>query len=160
MISAPLGDSSPNSRALALTDAAATEALGARLGAQMRAGDVICLSGELGAGKTSLARGAIRVWTGSDEEAPSPTYTLVQTYDGAKGQLLHCDLYRLKSADEALEIGVADAFGSAACLVEWPERLGEALPRERLEIALSFEGEGRRALLTGHGQWRARLDAI
>jgi tRNA threonylcarbamoyladenosine biosynthesis protein TsaE len=159
-MSAPLGDSSPNSRALALADAAATDALGARLGEQMRAGDVICLSGELGAGKTSLARGAIRVWTGSEEEAPSPTYTLVQTYDGAKGALWHCDLYRLKSAEDAVEIGLADAFGSAACLVEWPERLGEALPRERLDIALSFDGDGRRAVLTGHGTWRARLDAI
>jgi tRNA threonylcarbamoyladenosine biosynthesis protein TsaE len=78
MSAAPL-DSSPVSRALALTDAAATDALGASLGALMQAGDVICLSGELGAGKTSLARGAIRVWTGSEEEAPSPTYNLVQT---------------------------------------------------------------------------------
>jgi tRNA threonylcarbamoyladenosine biosynthesis protein TsaE len=159
MSAAPL-DSSPVSRALALTDAAATDALGASLGALMQAGDVICLSGELGAGKTSLARGAIRVWTGSEEEAPSPTYNLVQTYEGLRGALWHCDLYRLKSAEEALEIGIVDAFGDAACLVEWPERLGDFLPRERLDIALTFDGEGRRAELTGHGTWRERLDAI
>ena len=143
-----------------MADPAATLALGRRLGAQLEAGDVVCLSGGLGAGKTTLARGAIEAWTGAPEDAPSPTYTLVQTYDGPKGPLWHVDLYRLKRAEEAWELGLEDAFAEAACLIEWPERLGGALPGDRLDVSLSSEGEGRRATLTGVGAWRARLDAI
>ncbi len=70
------------------------------------------------------------------EEAPSPTYTLVQTYEGAGGELWHVDLYRLKAPEEALELGLEDAFVAAACLIEWPERLGSYLPAERLDIVL------------------------
>jgi tRNA threonylcarbamoyladenosine biosynthesis protein TsaE len=149
-----------DSRHLVLLDAAATAALGARVGARLQEGDAVCLYGGLGAGKTTLARGAISAWMGSAQEAPSPTYTLVQIYDGPKGALWHVDLYRLKSADEVFELGLEDAFMSAACLIEWPERLGGVLPRDRLEIALRPQGEGRHALLTGFGAWGARLDAI
>jgi tRNA threonylcarbamoyladenosine biosynthesis protein TsaE len=143
-----------------LPDAAATLAFGRRLGARLTPGDVVGLSGGLGAGKTTLARGAIEVWTGAVEDAPSPTYTLVQSYDGPKGELWHIDLYRLKHAEEASELGLEDAFVEAACLIEWPERLEGQLPRNRLDIALAPAGEGRRATLTGHGAWRSRLDAI
>lgn len=143
-----------------MADPAATLALGRRLGAQLEAGDVVCLSGGLGAGKTTLARGAIEAWTGAPEDAPSPTYTLVQTYDGPKGPLWHMDLYRLKRAEEAWELGLEAAFAEAACLIEWPERLGAMLPGDRLDVSLALEGEGRRATLTGVGAWRARLDAI
>lgn len=143
-----------------MADPAATLALGRRLGAQLEAGDVVCLSGGLGAGKTTLARGAIEAWTGAPEDAPSPTYTLVQTYDGPKGPLWHVDLYRLKRAEEAWELGLEEAFAEAACLIEWPERLGAMLPGDRLDVSLALEGEGRRATLTGVGAWRARLDAI
>lgn len=143
-----------------MADPAATLALGRRLGAQLEAGDVVCLSGGLGAGKTTLARGAIEAWTGAPEDAPSPTYTLVQTYDGPKGPLWHVDLYRLKRAEEAWELGLEAAFAEAACLIEWPERLGAMLPGDRLDVSLALEGEGRRATLTGVGAWRARLDAI
>lgn len=149
-----------DSRRIALPDAAATEGLGARLGARLAPGDVVCLSGGLGAGKTTLARGAISAWTGKQEEAPSPTYTLVQTYDGPRGELWHVDLYRLKRADDAWELGLEDAFADAACLIEWPERLEGALPRDRLDIKLAQAGEARRAELTGHGAWRSRVDAI
>lgn len=149
-----------DSRAIALADAASTLALGRRLGARLEAGDVICLSGELGAGKTTLARGAIEAWTGREEEAPSPTYTLVQTYEGEKGELWHVDLYRLKQPDDAWELGLEDAFASAACLIEWPERLEGQLPRDRLDIALRPEGEGRSAAFTAHGAWRTRLGTI
>ena len=145
---------------LTLSDAAATVALGARLGARLTQGDVVCLSGGLGAGKTTLARGAIAAWTGAAEDAPSPTYTLVQTYEGSKGELWHVDLYRLKRAEEAWELGLEDAFHAAACLIEWPERLGGQIPRDRLDIALARHGEGRTATLTAHGAWRTRLDAI
>jgi tRNA threonylcarbamoyladenosine biosynthesis protein TsaE len=153
-------EASLDSREIALPDAASTEALGVRLGAMLDAGDVVCLSGGLGAGKTTLARGAIAAWVGHAEEAPSPTYTLIQSYEGPKGELWHCDLYRLKQPEEALEAGVVDACESGPCLVEWPERMGPWLPRERLDVQLDFAGEGRRAALRAHGKWRARLDAI
>ena len=149
-----------DSRTVALPDAAATLDLGRRLGARIGPGDVVCLSGNLGAGKTTLARGAIEAWMGQPEEAPSPTYTLVQTYDGARGEFWHVDLYRLRRPDDAWELGLEDAFASAACLIEWPERLGGQLPRDRLDVELKPEGEGRTAALTAHGAWRAKLGSI
>lgn len=149
-----------DSRDFALPDAAATLALGRRLGAVLAPGDVVCLFGNLGAGKTTLSRGAIQAWTGEVEEAPSPTYTLVQTYDGARGELWHVDLYRLKQPDDAWELGLEDAFAYAACLIEWPERLGGRLPRDRLELALAPAGEGRTAKLSAHGAWREKLGTI
>lgn len=143
---------------LALPDAAATVALGARLGAGLQPGDCVCLWGGLGAGKTTLARGAIQAWTGrADEEAPSPTYTLVQVYEGPKGSLWHMDLYRLKSPDEAFELGLEDAFAAAATLIEWPERLGGALKRDRLDVRLTPEGAGRRASIEPQGAWPERI---
>lgn len=154
------GTSGLDSREISLPDAAATEALGQRLGAVLSGGDVICLRGGLGAGKTTLARGAISAWTGEVEEAPSPTYTLVQTYDGVRGELWHVDLYRLKAPEEALELGLEEAFAEAACLIEWPERLGGYLPADRLDIALEPRDGGRTARLVGHGVWRTKLDAI
>lgn len=154
------GETALDSREIALPDPAATLDLGRRLGARLSPGDVVCLSGGLGAGKTTLARGAIEAWTGQPEEAPSPTYTLVQTYEGARGQLWHVDLYRLKRPDEAWELGLEDAFFDAACLIEWPERLEGQLPRERLDIALTQDGDGRRAVLSGAGRWSSRVDTI
>jgi len=138
----------------------ATLALGRRLGGQIGSGDVICLTGNLGAGKTTLARGAIEAWTGQPEEAPSPTFTLVQTYEGDRGELWHVDLYRLKRPDDAWELGLEDAFAEAACLIEWPERLEGQLPRDRLDIELTPQGEGRSAALTAHGAWREKLGTI
>lgn len=149
-----------DSRAITLPDAAATQALGARLGARLAQGDVVCLAGNLGAGKTTLARGVIEAWTGRPEEAPSPTYTLVQTYEGPRGELWHVDLYRLKRAGDAWELGLEDAFAAAATVIEWPERLEGQLPRDRLDIELRPEGEGRRAALTAHGAWREKLATI
>jgi len=149
-----------DSRDIALPDAAATQALGARLGVRLTQGDMVCLAGNLGAGKTTLARGVIAAWTGQEEEAPSPTYTLVQTYEGARGELWHVDLYRLKRPDDAWELGLEDAFATAATLIEWPERLEGQLPRDRLDIELQPEGEGRRATLTAHGAWREKLATI
>lgn len=149
-----------DSREILLADPDATMTLGARLGAQLVRGDVVCLSGGLGAGKTTLARGAIAAWTGKVQEAPSPTYVLVQTYEGPRGQLWHVDLYRLERAEEALELGLEDAFVDAACLIEWPQRLGAQLPRDRLDIALETHGQGRRAILSGRGKWGARVGSI
>lgn len=133
------------------------EALGAALAAALGPGDVVCLHGPLGAGKTTLARGAIRAWTGDAQaEAPSPTFTLVQAYDGPRGALWHMDLYRLKSPEEALELGVEDAFASALCLVEWADRLGPLTPHDRLDICLAEVGAAREARIEGHGRTGAR----
>lgn len=123
-------------------------------------GEAVCLSGNLGAGKTTLARGAIEAWTGAPEEAPSPTYTLVQAYQGPRGELWHVDLYRLKRAEEAWELGLEDALQQAACLIEWPDRLEGMLPRDRLDVELTPDGGGRTAMLVAHGAWRAKLATL
>lgn len=139
-----------------LPDAESAAALGARLGGQLAPGDCVCLWGGLGAGKTTLARGAISAWTGRDEEAPSPTFTLVQIYEGPKGALWHMDLYRLQSPEQVEELGVEDALVDAATLIEWPERLGPYLPCDRLDVRLDFAEAGRRASVTPHGNWEGR----
>lgn len=141
-----------------LADSAATEAAGARLGAQLRAGDCVALWGDLGAGKTTFARGAISAWMGVETEAPSPTFTLVQTYDGPRGELWHLDLYRLKGPEQAFELGLEDALVSAACLIEWPERLEGLLPADRLDVRLTPEASGRRIEFAPHGRMRERAN--
>lgn len=125
----------------ALADAAATDRLGQAVGDALRPGDVVALRGGLGGGKSSLARAAIlRILAleGRVEEAPSPTYTLVQTYETARGPLRHADLYRLESPDEADELGLLDDADTSILLIEWPDRLGPLLPDRRLEITLSI----------------------
>lgn len=133
---------------LHLPDEAATAALGERLAALLRAGDTLLLEGPIGAGKSHLARALIRARLGRMEDVPSPTFTLVQTYD-ADPDIWHADLYRLTHPDEVLELGLDDAFTSAICLVEWPDRLGRHLPPDALRLTLQAEGEGRRATLSG-----------
>lgn len=146
----------PRTLDLTLADEAATAALGARIGAAARAGDVVALFGDLGAGKTTLARGLIRHLAGAETEAPSPTFTLVQTYS-ATPSVWHFDLYRLSSAAEARELGLEEAVDGLA-LIEWPERLGPDLPLARLEVRLSFAGEGRIARLVDLADWSTRID--
>jgi tRNA threonylcarbamoyladenosine biosynthesis protein TsaE len=141
---------------LALPDEAATAAFGRRLAERLRPGDALCLSGGLGAGKTTLARAVIRALTVPDEEVPSPTFTLVQTYDGRDFPVAHLDLYRLASAAEAFELGLDEALDTGAAIIEWPERLGEHLPGDRLDIELTIHGELRRARWTPHGSWIGR----
>jgi len=144
-----------------LPDENATAALAARLAALAAPGDVIALSGELGAGKTSFARAFIRA-RGGDETVPSPTFTLAQLYELPGGAIWHFDLYRLRRAEDAWELGIEDAFRDAISLIEWPERLGLLLPSRRLTIALEF-GEkpgARRAKLSTHGDWSARLAGL
>lgn len=135
-----------------LKSEADTLALGARLAAALRPGDTLRLRGELGAGKTTLARGLIQSRLG-DVEVPSPTYTLVQAYDWGEMELWHCDLYRLERPDDAYELGLMDAFGQAIVLLEWPERIGALCPDDALSVTLAFEGDGRIATLEG---WEGR----
>jgi tRNA threonylcarbamoyladenosine biosynthesis protein TsaE len=140
-----------------LPDEAATTRLGAALAAELKAGDAICLSGPLGAGKSTLARGLIRALTTPDEEVPSPTFTLVQLYEGPLA-VAHFDLYRLVSPDEVEELGLDEALAQGAAVIEWPQRLEGRLPPDRLDIEIAFDetGDGRRARLTPHGAWEGR----
>lgn len=144
---------------LPLADLAATGRLAAAIAAIARAGDVIALWGDLGAGKTEFARAFIRARPGGDRvgEVPSPTFTLVQTYDLAP-PVWHFDLYRLRSADEALELGFEEALAVAISLIEWPERLGAALPGDRLDVrfAAGARDDARMARIEPHGGWVAR----
>jgi tRNA threonylcarbamoyladenosine biosynthesis protein TsaE len=144
-----------------LPDEAATAALAARLAARARPGDVIALKGDLGTGKTTFARAFIRA-LGGDEEVPSPTFTLVQLYEVDRATIWHFDLYRLRSPEEAWELGIEEAFASGIALIEWPERLGALLPERRLEIALVFgeRPEARRAVPSAGAEWSARLAGI
>ncbi len=149
------------SRRIALADLAATERLAAALAARARGGDVIALSGGLGAGKTAFARAFIHARRGGDavSEVPSPTFTLVQVYDLPDSPIWHFDLYRIKHAQEAFELGLEEALAEAITVIEWPERLGDLLPRARLDVALApgDTPDARRATLTPHNDWAARI---
>lgn len=135
--------------ALFLPDEDATSALGERLASLLRPGDTVLLEGQIGVGKSHLARALIRAKLGRLEDVPSPTFTLVQTYDAEDAEIWHADLYRLSLPDEVLELGLEQAFESAICLIEWPDRLGPHLPQGALHIRLSAEGEGRCAHMSG-----------
>lgn len=136
---------------LHLPDDAATAALGARLADGLSPGVTLFLMGGLGVGKSALARAVIQAARDSDEAVPSPTFTLVQDYDAPCGRIVHADLYRLSDTDELIELGLDEAFGSAAVLLEWPERLEGKGPEDRLEVNLSIAGDGRDALLKASG---------
>ncbi|MCA6237936.1 MAG: tRNA (adenosine(37)-N6)-threonylcarbamoyltransferase complex ATPase subunit type 1 TsaE [Phenylobacterium sp.] len=143
---------------IALPAEADTEALGRRLAPLLQASEALCLSGGLGVGKSCLARALIRALTTPDEEAPSPTFTLVQTYAGPEFEIAHFDLYRLEDPEEAWEIGLEEALEQGAALIEWPERLEGRLPADRLDLELCVSGAGRTARLTGHGAWKERVE--
>ena len=148
-----------NSLDVALVDETETVALAVRLSAAVGPGDVIALSGNLGIGKSVFARAFIRAYAGIAEEIPSPTFTLVQTYESDAAPLFHFDLYRLEAPEEVLELGIEEAFIEGISLIEWPDRLGPWMPVNRLEIYLTTDGResARRARLIGYGYWQARL---
>ncbi len=135
---------------IALPDLAATMALGARIGGALKPGDLVALSGPLGAGKTELARAILRA-RGVMGDVPSPTFTLVQPYETPGLTIHHYDLYRLKHAAELAEMGLEDALDDGAALVEWPERA--SLPGEMLMVRLSDGTAGRKAMLEGPARW-------
>ena len=142
---------------IALPNLAATEALAARLAGLARAGDAVLLTGPLGAGKSALARGFLRAASGDLAlEVPSPTYTLVQTYDLLNGIIVHhFDLWRLSGPAGLMELGWGEAR-EGIVLVEWPERLGSLTPADalRLDLAPGDEEDSRLAHLTGwEGRW-------
>lgn len=140
---------------------AETEAFAARIAKMARRGDCFALIGDLGAGKTTFARGFIQALAG-EVAVTSPTFLLVQTYDSQPATLYHFDLYRLKAAEEAVEIGLAEALDSGIVLIEWPEMVMEGLPMSTLKIAISEGAEGGRAFdISGGrlGAMEAFLDA-
>lgn len=147
---------------LRLDDLGATQALGRRLAAALRGGDVVALRGALGSGKTELVRALIRARAGAAVEVPSPSFTLVQDY--ALGGLLirHIDLYRLEHAGELVELGLIAPEADEVWLIEWPERAATLLPEDRLDVVL---GQGptpdaRIARLIAGAGWTERLSAL
>lgn len=145
----------PQVQTIPLADPAATEALAAAYAARLAPGDVIALTGDLGAGKTVFARALIRSLgraAGTDiDHVPSPTFTLVQLYELADFTLYHFDLYRLKSPEEAWEIGIEDAFADGVSVIEWAERIEHLLPPHHIRINLAFGSDetARIATVTG-----------
>jgi N-acetylmuramate 1-kinase len=153
---------SPSTFSTALANEAATAALMADLALLIGAGDIITLSGDLGAGKTAAARALIRYLAGDpDIEVPSPTFTLAQSYDLPSFPLVHADLYRISDASELEEIGLSPLPEGVVVLIEWPERAPSALPPDRIDIALSHRpalgSTARAAEITGHGKAAAQV---
>jgi tRNA threonylcarbamoyladenosine biosynthesis protein TsaE len=154
-----MADNSPDSSGIfrarfALPDLAATTRLGSAVAAGLGVGDAVALWGTLGAGKTTLARAILRA-LGVTGEVPSPTFTLVQTYQAGRLTVSHFDLYRLKEAREMDELGMDEMLENGAVLVEWPERAPEALPPETtLHVRLGMEDDARLARLTGPARWK------
>jgi tRNA threonylcarbamoyladenosine biosynthesis protein TsaE len=121
-----------------------TLALGERIGRAAQPGDVVALFGGLGAGKTLLAKGVLRGLGGDPDDATSPTFTLIRQYS-ARLTLYHMDAYRLTAPRQILEIGAEEAFeGEGVCLIEWADRVAEALPSDRLDLHLEVTGETQR----------------
>ena len=138
---------------IALPDLDATARLGARIAGSLKTGDAVALWGDLGAGKTTLARAILKA-LGVAGEVPSPTFTLVQMYE-TRPRVAHFDLYRLKTAREMEQLGFDDALADGAVLVEWPERAPEMLPPDALHVRLRQEGDARNARLTGPARWES-----
>src|ERR1700704_3525691 len=152
----------PTTFSLALVNETATAHLMADLALLIGPGDVITLTGDLGAGKTAAARAMIRYPAADDGlEVPSPTFTLAQTYDLASFPLLHADLYRINDVSELEEIGLSPLAEATLALIEWPERAPEALPEDRIDIAFSHRpalgSNARAAEITGHGKASAQV---
>lgn len=142
-----------------LATEADTTAFGAALARIARPGDVIALEGDLGAGKSVLARGFIRALAGAHVEAPSPTFTLVQTYETESATIWHFDLYRIEDPEEVWELGIEEAFEDGISLFEWPSRAGTILPRDRLDLVLSIgDDDVRTADLRPGPAWAERLE--
>lgn len=145
-----------------LNDAAASEAFGRRLAIMARPGDVIALSGQLGAGKTSIARGLLAE-LGLEEEAPSPSFAIVQPYapPEVRFAVMHVDLYRIEDAGEADELGLDDARHDSLLVVEWPERLPDSAWTDALRLTLTIEPDGARGLTAQvPAAWEERWSSI
>jgi len=143
-----------------LPDLAATKRLAERLAPKLEKGDFLALSGELGTGKTEFARALLHA-LGVKGDVPSPTFTLLQTYEVGGLLISHFDLYRLKSPAELDELGLDDALADGVTLIEWPERAGGRLPEKRLTLGFTLFSDGARSCaLEGSKDWNDRLKSI
>lgn len=141
-----------------LPDPEATQHLAEALAPRLRAGDVVLLHGPIGAGKTHFARALIQALLPVPEDVPSPTFTLVQTYEVEAFEIWHADLYRLRGPADVIELGMIEAFETALCLVEWPEKLGRERPEKALTLRFIDHGVGRLVQFQSNDpQWKARL---
>jgi tRNA threonylcarbamoyladenosine biosynthesis protein TsaE len=139
----------------------ATTACGAALAPYLRAGDSLLLSGPVGAGKSTFARAVIRTLTGNpQEDVPSPSFTLVQTYDAPDLTIWHVDLYRLDGPGAVLELGLDAAVDNALCLIEWPERLGPLAPAGALTCSFAPRDGAVDLTFSGQPQWADRLGSV
>ena len=148
-----------------LPDEAATRRFATDIAGALERGDLVTLSGDLGAGKTTFARALIRHLGGDDAiEVPSPTFTLMQSYELPRFTLIHADLYRVRSAAELAELGFDDVPDGAVTLIEWPDRAAGALPPDRLDIAFTLAPTAganvRNVRYTGYGTLAARAERI
>ena len=140
-----------------LPDLAAMNAYGARIAANLAPGDVVALTGGLGAGKTTLSRVIISA-LGHDGEVPSPTFTIIETYEHLRVPLVHADFYRLEHPSEAEELGLEDYREGAALLAEWPDHAGGfAHEPTCLSVTLEIVGEGRQAIVEAGKSWQSRV---
>ncbi len=155
--------SSDREFSVTLASMAETEAMARRISPGLGPGDVILLDGPIGAGKTFFARAVIQERlrrSGHMEDVPSPTFTLVQTYDAGPIEIWHADLYRLSGPGEAFELGLEEAFETAICLVEWPDRLGPNTPANAIRLRFApGEGDEERQITvqSGHARWHALM---
>lgn len=141
---------------LSLPDLAATEKLAREFVPLLRTGDLLALQGPLGTGKTTFARALLQA-LGVSGDVPSPTFTLLQTYETKRFPVTHFDLYRLKSAAELDELGWDDALTEGVTLVEWPERAADRLPEDRLTLHFALDAKGARSCrIEASGAWRQR----
>lgn len=152
----------PQNKQIAIPTEDAMDKFGEALALQLKPGDTILLTGVIGAGKTHLCRAIIRSIVGKSEEVPSPTYTIVQTYQGPKAEIWHADLYRLSDSSELVELGLDEAMETAIVLIEWPDRLHKSMrPTDALEITIMPKGEGRIVdLSSGATRWKPFLSAF
>jgi tRNA threonylcarbamoyladenosine biosynthesis protein TsaE len=149
-------DSGRFEQSVPLASMAATEVLGTQIAGALQVGDAVALEGDLGAGKTTLARAILRA-LGVTEDVPSPTFTLVQYYETQKLNVRHYDLYRIERPADVEELGLEEALDDGAALIEWPERALAWLPKDRLHVALSLKDGARRATISGPARWQAPL---
>lgn len=143
-----------------LADEDATAALATQIAGRLSIGDALLLEGDIGAGKSAFARALIRARLGRMEDVPSPTFTIVQTYQDQTGDIWHCDLYRLTHPDEALELGLDEAFDTAICLIEWPDRLGDAAPPSALTLSFVAQEHSHHITISGPTPWQDRLRGL
>src|SRR2546423_9104374 len=160
-----LAVSPASSFSIVLANEQATRRLAVDVASILKAGDLVTLSGDLGAGKTAFARALIRHLAGDGAlDVPSPTFTLVQTYVLPRFTVVHADLYRVTHTGELAELGIDEAADDAVVLLEWPDRAEDVLPADRLDIAFTLASHlganKRNAEITGHGTLAPRIERL